>query len=95
MSRIRGDANSRISASVPLSEQQNDHARRTKRNADQLAHISIEPAAPAIAELLNIVPDFPVLALDRVVHTIDGRRAEWRTGYCHLGSEYTYLAEMK
>jgi GntR family transcriptional regulator len=58
-------------------------------------HISIGLAAPAVAELLNIVPDLPVLVLDRVVHTIDGRPAEWRTGYCHLGSEYAYLAEMK
>jgi GntR family transcriptional regulator len=57
--------------------------------------ISIGVAAPAIAKLLDVVPELPVMVLDRVVYTRDGLPAEWRTGYCHLGNEYAYLAEMK
>lgn len=57
--------------------------------------ISIGVAVPAVAKPLKVPPNSPVLVLDRVTHALDGRKAEWRTGYCHLGSEYTYLAEMK
>ena len=57
--------------------------------------ISIGKAAPAIAKLLAVVAGLPILVLDRVVYTLDGRPAEWRTAYCHFGSDYTYLADMK
>ena len=57
--------------------------------------VSIGVAVPELARLLNVAPNSTVIVLDRVTHALDGRRAEWRTGYCHLGNEYTYLAEMK
>ena len=56
--------------------------------------ITVEVAAPAVSKLLNIPDNSAVLVLDRVVHTLLGRQAEWRIGYCHLGREYRYFAEM-
>ena len=38
-------------------------------------------------------PDSPVIVLDRVVHDLDGRPVEWRTGYCHFTDQY-YLADI-
>jgi GntR family transcriptional regulator len=55
--------------------------------------ITLGVAAPAVSKLLNVPGNSAVLVLDRVIHTLLGRRA-WRMGYCHLGREYTYLAEM-
>lgn len=55
--------------------------------------VSIGTASPAVAEALGIEPDAPLLLLDRVVHTLDGRPIEWRVAHCHLADQY-YLAEM-
>ena len=46
-----------------------------------------------IAEELRIAKDTPILILDRVVYTIDGRPVEWRLARCHFGDE-VYWTEM-
>lgn len=46
-----------------------------------------------IAEELRIAKDTPILVLDRVVYTLDGRPVEWRLAKCHFGDE-VYWAEM-
>jgi GntR family transcriptional regulator len=56
--------------------------------------ITIASASPDVASALRVDPATPVLTLDRVVYTFDGRPAEWRLGRCHLSDEY-YLAEFK
>jgi len=56
--------------------------------------ITLEVAAPAVSKPLSVPDNSVVLVLDQVIHTLLGRRAIWRMGYCHLGHEYTYLAEM-
>ena len=38
-------------------------------------------------------PGTPVMVLDRVVMSLDGRPIEWRVGCCHLADKY-YMAEM-
>lgn len=53
--------------------------------------IAIEPAAGPFAELLDVAPGTPLLALDRTVFAIDGRPVEWRQSRCHLG-ENVYLS---
>ena len=57
--------------------------------------VSIGVAIPEVAKLLKVAPNFAVMVLDRVTHALDGRQVEWRTGYCHLGNEYAYVAEMR
>ena len=54
--------------------------------------ISIDTASPEIADALRLAPGTPVLMLDRLIHTLDGRPAEWRLGQCHCADKY-YLAE--
>lgn len=50
-------------------------------------------AAEALeAQLLGIMPDAPLLEIDRVAVTIDGRPVEWRVSRCNT-SDYTYVAE--
>jgi len=56
--------------------------------------ITVASASPDIARLLQVEPATPLLNLDRVVYTFEGRPAEWRLGHCHLSDEY-YLAEFK
>lgn len=55
--------------------------------------VSLRTASPAVALALNIAPCSPVMVLDRVVMTLDGRPIEWRVGHCHL-VEHHYLVEM-
>jgi GntR family transcriptional regulator len=55
--------------------------------------ISIGKANATIATDLVIAADSPVMLLDRVVHDLDGRPVEWRTGYCHFTDQY-YLADI-
>jgi len=55
--------------------------------------ISIGKANATIATELVIAADSPVMLLDRVVHDLDGRPVEWRTGYCHFTDQY-YLADI-
>jgi len=44
------------------------------------------------AQLLGIMPDAPLLEVDRVAVTIDGRPVEWRVSHCNT-TNYTYVAE--
>lgn len=53
--------------------------------------IAIESATAPFAELLQVAPGTPLLALDRVVFAIDGRPVEWRQSRCHLGDN-VYVA---
>lgn len=46
--------------------------------------ISIGAASHEAARALDIAPGSPVMVLDRVVRTIDGRPVEWRVGQCEL-----------
>ena len=55
--------------------------------------ISMGAASREAAETLGIVQGSPVIVLDRVVHTIHRRPAEWRVGQCRLAGNY-YLAGM-
>jgi DNA-binding GntR family transcriptional regulator len=55
--------------------------------------ISIDKAAPAVAEALCVAPSSPVMVLDRVMRTLDGCPIEWRVGQCHLFAHH-YLVEM-
>ena len=55
--------------------------------------ISIGKANSTIAAELVIPADSPVMVLDRVVHDLDGRPVEWRTGYCHFTDQY-YQADI-
>jgi GntR family transcriptional regulator len=55
--------------------------------------VSIGQAAQAVADTLGIPPGTPVMVLDRVVQSLDGRPVEWRVGWCHLADKY-YQAEM-
>jgi len=45
-----------------------------------------------VAATLRIPDDSPVMALDRVVFSIDGRPVEWRVGQCRAAT--SYLAQM-
>ena len=55
--------------------------------------ISVDTASPAVAEALRVAPDTPVMVLDRLTLTLDGRPVEWRIGRCHLPGQH-YFAEM-
>ncbi len=55
--------------------------------------VSIGQAAQTVADTLGIPPGTPVMVLDRVVQSLDGRPVEWRVGWCHLADKY-YQAEM-
>ena len=56
--------------------------------------ITISSAAPEVALLLKVAPKTPLLTLDRVVRTLDGRPAEWRLAHCNLGDRH-YLAHFR
>jgi len=55
--------------------------------------ISVHVATPAVAEALRVPPSSPIMVLDRVMLTLDGRPIEWRVGKCHLTAHH-YLAEI-
>ena len=55
--------------------------------------LSIQPAPPDVAEVLRIAPGSPVMVLDRLIHSLDGRPVEWRVGNVHLADKY-YLTEI-
>ncbi len=55
--------------------------------------VSVGAAAAEIAEALGIAAAAPVLVLDRVTQTLEGRAVEWRMGQCHLAGTY-YMADM-
>lgn len=56
--------------------------------------VSVARASSSIAEALSVEVGTPLLDLDRVVHSIDGRPIEWRSAMCHLGDGDFYSVEM-
>lgn len=56
--------------------------------------VSIVAASNLASEALGIAEGSPVLFLDRVVCTREGRRAEWRRGQCILASQTHYAVAM-
>jgi GntR family transcriptional regulator len=50
--------------------------------------ITIGAASQEVAAVLRIPDDAPVMVLDRVVFTIDGRPVEWRVGQCRTATSY-------
>jgi GntR family transcriptional regulator len=56
--------------------------------------ITVNAAAPEVAAALGIPPAAPIVTLDRIMLTLDGRPIEWRIGRCHLAGDY-YLAEIR
>jgi GntR family transcriptional regulator len=56
--------------------------------------VTIGSASPEVAEALQLPAESPILILDRLVLTLDGRPAEWRLGHCRISDKY-YLAEFK
>ena len=56
--------------------------------------VSIVAASNLASEVLGIAEGSPVLFLDRVVSTREGRRAEWRRGPCILASQTHYAVAM-
>ena len=50
--------------------------------------ITIGAASQDVAAALRIPEDLPVMVLDRVVFTIDGRPVEWRVGQCRTATSY-------
>ena len=56
--------------------------------------LTIAAAAPAVAVALGVAPATPIVVLDRVMLTIEGRPIEWRMGHCHLDDDH-YFAEMR
>jgi GntR family transcriptional regulator len=59
--------------------------------AEERIALRIPPAA--IAGTLGVASGVPVMQLDRVIFTFDGRAVEWRVAYCHLPGSY-YVAEI-
>jgi GntR family transcriptional regulator len=55
--------------------------------------ISVGAATSEAAEALDIAKGSPIGVLDRVVHTIYGRPAEWRVGQVRLSANY-YVAHI-
>jgi GntR family transcriptional regulator len=55
--------------------------------------VSLGAATSSIAEPLGISANSPILILDRVVLSLDGRPVEWRVGHCHFVEEQ-YVAEI-
>ncbi len=56
--------------------------------------ITVARANASMAEALAVDVDTPLLELDRVVFSIDGRPLEWRSAMCHLGDGHYYAVDM-
>ena len=50
--------------------------------------VSLGQASATVAQTLGIAAGSPLMVLDRVVKTLDGRPIEWRMAYCHLVDKY-------
>jgi len=55
--------------------------------------VSISEADAGVAEALGLAAGSPVMVLDRVVQTLDGRPVEWRKAWCNLADNH-YMAVM-
>jgi GntR family transcriptional regulator len=60
-------------------------------NAEE--RIAIGAADKVCADDLKLTAGSPILVLDRVVATVDGRAIEWRVGYCNPGNRH-YVAKI-
>lgn len=56
--------------------------------------VTVSRANASIAEALAIEVDTPLLEMDRIVHSIDGRPVEWRSAMCHLSDGHYYAVDM-
>lgn len=56
--------------------------------------VTVSRAQPSIAEALSVEVDTPLLELDRVVVSIDGRPVEWRAAMCNLSQGSYYAVDM-
>jgi GntR family transcriptional regulator len=54
--------------------------------------ITIDKASPEVAAALEAEAGETVMALDRVVYTLQGRPAEWRVGQCRMDGKH-YLVQ--
>jgi GntR family transcriptional regulator len=59
--------------------------------AEERISLAVPPAS--IAATLGVALGMPLMQLDRVIFTFDGRAVEWRMAYCYLPGSY-YLAEI-
>jgi GntR family transcriptional regulator len=55
--------------------------------------IVTQPASAEVSEILAMTEGALVIALDRVILTLDGRPVEWRMGWCNLAGKY-YQAQI-
>jgi GntR family transcriptional regulator len=51
-------------------------------------------AADQEARDLDVAPGTPVLRIDRVAYSLDGRRTEWRISHCRTDTMH-YAAELR
>jgi GntR family transcriptional regulator len=56
--------------------------------------VTVTRATTSIAEALGVDVDTPLLELDRVVFSIDGRPIEWRSAMCNLSDGDYYSVDM-
>lgn len=56
--------------------------------------ITVTRASQSIAEALSVDVDTPLLELDRIVFSIDGRPVEWRSAVCNLSDGDFYSVDM-
>jgi GntR family transcriptional regulator len=55
--------------------------------------ISLGSASPSVAATLNLQAGVPILILDRLLHTLDGRAIEWRLAMGQFAGKH-YLAQI-
>jgi GntR family transcriptional regulator len=55
--------------------------------------LSIDAASPVVAEALGLKAGEPILVLDRLVYSLDGRAVEWRVATGNFADKY-YQAEI-
>jgi GntR family transcriptional regulator len=55
--------------------------------------LSIALADSAVAHALGVAVNEPLLRLDRVIYSLNGKPLEWRVALCHLHDEY-YMVDM-
>jgi GntR family transcriptional regulator len=59
--------------------------------AEERISLGVPPVA--VVGTLGVALGVPLMRLDRVIYTFDGRAVEWRVAYCHLPGSF-YLAEI-
>ena len=56
--------------------------------------LTIAAAEPAVATMLGVPPASPIVVLDRIMLTLEGRPIEWRMGHCCFDASH-YFSEMR